>query len=170
MEYSSGMELVSPAGNLEKLKACYLYGADAAYIGIKGFSLRMRADNFHQEEYEEIRRIKGDKKLYAALNIYFHQKDLKVLEEEMDYLARYPLDGLIVSDMGIISLLYLCNIGVGVIEAIPDNIPFVGNLDEAGAAVLLLMCLRYFGIDLTKILEKTPKTAEKRETNSQEEN
>ena len=67
--------------------------------------------------------------------------------------------------MGIISILYLGNIGVGVIEAIPDNIPFVGNLDEAGAAVLLMMCLRYFGIDLTKILKKTPKTTDRKETN-----
>ena len=75
---------------------------------------------------------------------------------------------IIVICMGIISLLYLCNIGVGVIEAIPDNIPFVGNLDEAGAAVLLLMCLRYFGIDLTKILKKSPKATDKIETNDQE--
>jgi len=72
--------------------------------------------------------------------------------------------------MGIISLLYLLNIGVGVIEAIPDNIPFVGNLDEAGAAALLLMCLRYFGLDLTKILEKTPKKTEKEETDSKDNN
>ena len=71
----------------------------------------------------------------------------------------------IVICMGIISILYLGNIGVGVIEAIPDNIPFVGNLDEAGAAVLLMMCLRYFGIDLTKILKKTPKTTDRKETN-----
>lgn len=56
--------------------------------------------------------------------------------------------------MGIISVLYLCNIGVGLIEIIPDTIPYIGNLDEASAAILLVMCLRYFGIDLTKILEK----------------
>jgi hypothetical protein len=72
--------------------------------------------------------------------------------------------------MGIISLLYLLNIGVGVIEAIPDNIPFVGNLDEAGAAALLLMCLRYFGIDLTKILERAPKKSEKEETDPKSNN
>ncbi len=53
-----------------------------------------------------------------------------------------------------IALLYLLNIGMGLIEFIPDNIPFVGNLDEAGAVALLLMCLRYFGIDVTKIFEK----------------
>ena len=71
------------------------------------------------------------------------------------------MKNIIVACMGIISALYLCNIGVGVIEFIPDNIPFVGNLDEASAAILLLMCLRYFGFDLTKILKKSPETFEK---------
>jgi hypothetical protein len=59
--------------------------------------------------------------------------------------------------LGIISLLYLLNIGAGIIELIPDNIPFVGNLDEAGATTLLLMCLRYFGSDITKLLKQENK-------------
>ena len=65
------------------------------------------------------------------------------------------MKSIIVTCMGIISLLYLSNIGVGVIEAIPDNIPFVGNLDEGAAAALFLMCLRYFGFDLTKMFKKS---------------
>lgn len=56
--------------------------------------------------------------------------------------------------LGIIALLYLLNIGAGVIELIPDNIPFVGNLDEAGAVALLMMCLRYFGWDITQVFKK----------------
>ena len=40
------LELLSPAGNVEKLYYAYLYGADAAYIGLKKFSLRVKADNF----------------------------------------------------------------------------------------------------------------------------
>jgi len=99
------MELLSPAGNIEKLSYAYRYGADAAYIGVKSFSLRARADNFHSDEHEEIRRIKGEKKLYCAINIYFHNQDLRRLEEELDYLARYPFDAFIVSDPGIIGLL-----------------------------------------------------------------
>jgi hypothetical protein len=62
-----------------------------------------------------------------------------------------------VFSLGVISLLYLLNIGVGVIELIPDNIPFVGNLDEGGAVVLLMMCLRYFGFDPAKLFERRPK-------------
>jgi hypothetical protein len=76
------------------------------------------------------------------------------------------MKNIIVFLMGIISFLYLLNIGVGVIELIPDNIPFVGNLDEAGAAALLIMCLRYFGLDLTKIFQKSSKDGDKKETNS----
>ena len=50
--------------------------------------------------------------------------------------------------IGIISLLYLLNFGAGFIELIPDNIPLIGNLDEATAAVLLINYLRYLGIDV----------------------
>ncbi len=67
------------------------------------------------------------------------------------------MKSIIVACLGIVSLLYLLNIGAGIIELIPDNIPFVGNLDEGGAAMLLLMCLRYFGMDLTKLFEKDPR-------------
>jgi hypothetical protein len=55
----------------------------------------------------------------------------------------------------VLSIAYLVNPGAGIFELIPDNIPLVGNLDEVGAAVLFLNCLRFlFGIDLTKIFEK----------------
>lgn len=64
--------------------------------------------------------------------------------------------GFIVFCTGVISAMYLFNIGAGFIELIPDNIPIVGNLDEAGAAALLVMCLGYFGIDLTNIFKKKP--------------
>lgn len=99
------MELLSPAGNIEKLYYAYEYGADAAYIGIKNFSLRAKADNFSSDEYEAIRRVKGDKKLYTALNIYFHDSDIRALEEESEYIHKYPLDGFIVSDIGILGFL-----------------------------------------------------------------
>lgn len=99
------MELLSPAGNIEKLYYAYEYGADAAYIGIKNFSLRAKADNFSADEYEAIRRVKGNKKLYTALNIYFHDSDIANLEKESDYIHQYPLDGFIVSDIGILGFL-----------------------------------------------------------------
>jgi hypothetical protein len=60
------------------------------------------------------------------------------------------MKSIFIAILGIISLLYLMNIGVGFVEFISDYIPIAGNLDEGGAALLLLMCLRYFGLDLTK--------------------
>lgn len=52
------MELLSPAGNVEKLKYAYFYGADASYIGLKNFSLRVKADNFYQDEYKKVIELK----------------------------------------------------------------------------------------------------------------
>lgn len=57
----------------------------------------------------------------------------------------------------LISVIYLINPGAGFIELIPDNIPFVGNLDEAGAVALLIMCLRHFGIDLPNLFDRRKK-------------
>ncbi|MDA3810005.1 MAG: U32 family peptidase [Spirochaetaceae bacterium] len=99
------MELLAPAGNIEKLKYAYQYGADAAYIGIKNFSLRAKADNFGKNEVEYIKEIKGNKKLYCALNIFFHNQDIKNLEAEIDQFADYPFDAFIISDLGILNLL-----------------------------------------------------------------
>lgn len=56
--------------------------------------------------------------------------------------------------VGLISLVYLVNPTAGVFELIPDNIPLVGNLDEATATALLLSSLRYFGLDLANLFKK----------------
>lgn len=61
---------------------------------------------------------------------------------------RNLLSSIIVAGLGAFSAFYLFNPGAGVIELIPDNIPFIGNLDEAAAAGLLISCLAYFGVDL----------------------
>ncbi|SDZ79094.1 Protein of unknown function [Desulfuromusa kysingii] len=53
--------------------------------------------------------------------------------------------------LGLLSILYLLNPTAGVFELIPDNLPLIGNLDEAAAVTLLLMCLRYFGYELPDI-------------------
>ena len=74
------MELLAPAGSIEKLYYAYKYGADAAYIGIKNFSLRAKAENFSENQWDKISNIKKDKKLFGALNIFFHNHDLRTLE------------------------------------------------------------------------------------------
>jgi uncharacterized membrane protein YkvA (DUF1232 family) len=51
--------------------------------------------------------------------------------------------------MGILlSVIYILNPTMGVFELIPDNLPIIGNLDEAGATALLISCVRYLGLDV----------------------
>lgn len=64
----------------------------------------------------------------------------------------------IVFCLGLLSALYLLNIGAGIFELIPDNIPVIGNIDEAAATILLLNCLAYFGLDLRHVLRPKTKT------------
>ncbi len=61
---------------------------------------------------------------------------------------------IVVIMVGLLSILYLLNPGAGVFELIPDNIPGLGNLDEATAVLLLVSCLRYFGIDIANVFRK----------------
>jgi hypothetical protein len=64
---------------------------------------------------------------------------------------------------GVISLIYLINPSAGILELIPDNIPLLGNLDEAAATALLLSSLRYFGADFTNLLgSKKDKNSEQK--------
>ncbi len=58
------------------------------------------------------------------------------------------LKSIVIFMLGLLSALYLLNVGAGIVELIPDNIPIIGNLDEAAATMLLLNCLAYFGLDL----------------------
>ena len=102
------MELLSPAGNVEKLYYAYAYGADAAYIGLKKFSLRVKADNFYEDEYKKVIDLKNKfpgKKLHCALNISFHDEEIDSLKQNLDYFRQYPIDAFIVQDIGIVPLL-----------------------------------------------------------------
>lgn len=102
------MELLSPAGNVEKLSYAYAYGADAAYIGLKKFSLRVKADNFYDDEYKQVIALKEKypgRRLHCALNISFHDDEIDSLRQNFDYFKLYPIDAFIVQDIGIVPLL-----------------------------------------------------------------
>jgi len=58
----------------------------------------------------------------------------------------------LVAAAGLLSLVYLLNPGAGIFELIPDNLPIIGNLDEAAAVAIILAAFRYYGIDLTSFL------------------
>ncbi len=102
------MELLSPAGNVEKLEYAYAYGADAAYIGLKNFSLRVKADNFYEDEYKRVVELKEKypgRRLHCALNISFHNEEIDRLISEIGYFKSYPIDAFIVQDLGIVPIL-----------------------------------------------------------------
>jgi hypothetical protein len=61
------------------------------------------------------------------------------------------LKEMLVLAVGAVALIYLLNPTAGFLEFIPDNLPFIGNLDEAGATALLLAVLGYYGIDMTRL-------------------
>lgn len=101
------IELLAPAGDLEKLKIAYLYGADACYIGGKDYSLRANANNFSKEELKEASKIAHEmnKKLYVTVNIVFHNEDLQGLTEYLKYLSTIKIDAIIISDPLIIDII-----------------------------------------------------------------
>ena len=100
------IELLAPAGDLERLKIACLYGADAIYIGGQDYSLRANALNFSKEDIKEavIFAHNLNKKIYVTVNIVFHDKDLKGLEEYLKYLDSVNVDAIIVSDIAVMEL------------------------------------------------------------------
>ena len=100
------VELLSPAGNFEKLKTAFYYGADAVYVGGKNLSLRAQADNFTNEDLVEATNYAHNlgKKIYVTVNIFAHNKDLDLAEEFIAFLEKIGVDGAIMSDPGLINL------------------------------------------------------------------
>ena len=100
------IELLSPAGDLEKLKFALLYGADAVYIGGQYYSLRANAKNFSNEEIKEavIYAHSLKKRVYVTVNIVLHNEELDGLKNYLLYLDSVNVDGIIVSDITIMKL------------------------------------------------------------------
>jgi len=100
------IELLAPAGDLERLKIALYYGADAVYIGGQNFSLRANAKNFSNEEIKEAVNYAHNlnKKVYVAINIVFHDEDFEGLEDYLLKLDSYGVDGIIVSDISVMNL------------------------------------------------------------------
>lgn len=98
------IELLAPAGNLEKAKIALLYGADAVYVGGKKFSLRARASNFTEDDISELCNFaKGfGKKVYVTMNIIPHDEDLKELEKYLLKLEECGVNAIITSSLFII--------------------------------------------------------------------
>ncbi len=97
-------ELLAPAGDLERLKIAFIYGADAVYIGGPILGLRANAINFTFEEIKEgvaFAHNRG-KKVYVTVNIVLHNKEVKAVDEYLKKLEKLNVDAIIVSDIYII--------------------------------------------------------------------
>lgn len=98
------IELLAPAGNLEKAKTAILYGADAVYIGGQQFSLRARASNFNLEQIEELCQFAHahGSKVHVTVNIIPHPADFKGLEDYLHALDKAGVDAIISASPAII--------------------------------------------------------------------
>lgn len=100
------VELLAPAGNLEKLKMAVVYGADAVYMGGEEYGLRAYADNFTPEDMQrgiEFAHSKG-KKVFLTMNIIPHNEDLKEMPEYVQKVQKMEIDAIILSDPGVYSI------------------------------------------------------------------
>jgi len=101
------IELLAPAGDLEKLKMAIIYGADAVYLGGEAFGMRKASKNFTLEDIEEGVRFAHErgKKVYVTLNIVPHDKDMEGLEDYALDLEKIGVDAFIVSDPGMFTVI-----------------------------------------------------------------
>ena len=106
-------ELLAPAGNMEKLKMAFLYGADAVYLGGEAYGLRAQGGNFSREELAEAARFAHErgKRIYVTVNVYPHNEEFSALPGYLRYLQSIGADAILVSDLGVFSAAR---------EAVPD--------------------------------------------------
>jgi len=100
------VELLAPAGSPEALDAAIAEGADAVYLGLKNFNARMRSSNFAYSQFESALRAlhRMGRKLYVTVNTVFQQREADRLYQLLKYLAGLGPDGIIVQDLGVITM------------------------------------------------------------------
>ncbi len=123
------VELLSPGGNLEKIKTAINYGADAVYCGYEKFSLRSRAGNLNKKALKEAINFthKSGRKIYLTLNSYLFDTETDEMEDFLRFLSGNPVDALIISDLGVLRL-------ANEISDIPVHISTQANITNAQAA------------------------------------
>lgn len=136
------IELLAPAGDLEKLKIAILYGADAVFIGGKSFSLRANASNFTKEDLIEGVKFAHErgKKVYVTTNVIPHQKDKSGLLEYLKTLEAAQVDAIIAASPLIINTaLKHTNLEVHIsTQQSAINIPTVNYWYNKGATRVVL--------------------------------
>lgn len=99
-------ELLAPAGDLERLKWAFRYGADAVYLGGNLFSLRANANNLSLEDINEGVKYAHNlnKKVYVTVNIVLHNEEIKKIKDYLIELDKIGVDAIIISDPAIIPI------------------------------------------------------------------
>ena len=99
-------EILSPAGNFEKMRSAILYGADAVYLAGQIFGMRAAADNFTVDELKEAVEYAHDRgvKVYLTLNTMPREYEYELLEKYLTELAPIGLDAMIIADVGVFML------------------------------------------------------------------
>ena len=136
------MELLSPAGNLEKLRAAINFGADAVYLSGPGFGLRAASTEFSPADLAAAVAFAHEKgvRVYVTVNATPHENEYPALSDYIDLLARVKPDGLIVSDPGVI---LLCR------ERLP-NAPI--HLSTQANALSSAACRAWYGLGVRRIV------------------
>ncbi len=126
------VELLSPGGNPEKIKTAINYGADAVYSGYKHFGLRSRAGNLDKDGIKKALDYvhKSGRKFYLTLNSYLFDSEFDELCDFIKFLNNYPPDAVIVSDLGVLSV-------VRQLSDIPIHISTQANITNSFAANFL---------------------------------
>jgi U32 family peptidase len=158
------VELLAPAGNLEKLKMAVLYGADAVYMGGEEFGLRASADNFSAGDMKrgiEFAHSKG-KRVYVTMNIIPHNEDLEKMPSYVEEIAGMGADAIILSDPGVYAIVR------GTVPSMEIHLSTQANNTnwrsakfwfEQGLKRVILARELSFG-EIAEIREKTPRELE----------
>lgn len=158
------VELLAPAGDLQKLKYALVYGADAVYLGGEIFGLRASAKNFSFEEIKEGVEFAHDmgKKVYITLNIIPHNEDLAQLEAYINSIKDLGIDAVILSDPGTLMYVkeYAPNMEIHLsTQANNTNFMSAKFWHQQGISRVILARELSFA-EIKEISEKTPDTLE----------
>ena len=132
------IELLAPAGDLEKLKIAVLYGADAVYLGGTNFGLRAKAKNFDYDQMKEGVEFAHahDVKVYVTCNIFAHNEDFEEMADYFKELEELNVDAILVADPGVLPL--------------PEKLFLICQFILVHRQIILIICLLFSG----KILEQ----------------
>ena len=102
------IELLAPAGDMEKLKTAVYFGADAVYFAGQNYGLRKLATNFSNDEIKEAVSFAHDHnvKCYITLNVFARDNDFVGLDDYLKVLVKAKVDGVIISDIGVMGYVH----------------------------------------------------------------